>query len=373
MHAIICDIDGTLVNEDGTRNDAVYAYAKDEAVGGLLVLVTGRSADTQPATERELADLGIEYDELHCNDFGPTAVVAYKKAKAEKLLAEYEVDLAIDNDADARAAYADLGIQTLDPADITQTNEGRSAMSNNWVSDVRAIELRAVPAGDGNSFEGLACKYGVVDAYGTTFTDGCFTRGGLDTSGVYSLLWMHDPTRPVGTFQAQERGDGLYIVGRWDDNTAGREARAAAMSGSAADLSVGFTWLNDSTDLITEARLLEVSQVTSRFGAVPGSVLTAVRTAIAAEEARAGRVLSAANEEALRNAADLITGVLGQVADQQMSTDVDVEHRNVEQGTPEAQELETACTCPQAACEVCVEPNPMRSTQPGLVARARIV
>jgi hypothetical protein len=94
---------------------------------------------------------------------------------------------------------------------------------------------------------------------------------------------MHDPTRPVGTFTAEEREDGLYIVGRWDDNTAGQEARVAALSGSASDLSVGFTWMKEDgaeENDITIARLQEVSQVTSRFGAVPGSVLTAVRSAI---------------------------------------------------------------------------------------------
>lgn len=149
------------------------------------------------------------------------------------------------------------------------------------VAVARGVELRAVE--DGSGFTGLACRYGVEDAYGTTFMPGCFTRGGLDTTGVYSLLWQHDTSRPVGTFRVEERGDGLYIEGSWDANTAGQEARAAALSGSAADLSVGFQWLNDSEELISEARLLEVSQVTSRFGAVPGSSFTAVRVAPAGE------------------------------------------------------------------------------------------
>lgn len=132
-----------------------------------------------------------------------------------------------------------------------------------------------------NYFEGRACQYNVKDSYGTTFVAGCFTRGGLDTT-PYSMLWNHDYTRPVGTFIAEERADGLYIKGRWDENTAGRDARAAAISGSASDLSVGFTWIIESEadrndDMIRTARLQEVSQITSRFAAVPGSELTAVR------------------------------------------------------------------------------------------------
>ena len=147
----------------------------------------------------------------------------------------------------------------------------------------RAVELRYAPdQGDGNTFEGRACTYNVKDAYNTTFVPGCFTRGGLDV-GTYALLWQHDPTKPVGTLTAEERADGLYIVGRWDDNNAGREARAAAQSGSAAELSVGFMWSGDPDGIIAEARLLEVSQVTSRFAAVPGSVLTAIRSALDAQ------------------------------------------------------------------------------------------
>lgn len=217
-------------------------------------------------------------------------------------------------------------------------------MTNKWITATRAVHLRALSE-DTNSFEGRACQYGVKDAYNTTFLPGCFTKGGLDTTGIYSLLWMHDPTRPVGTFRAEERGDGLYIVGKWTENGAGYEARAAALDGSAADLSVGFTWLNDSEELITEARLLEVSQVTSRFGAVPGSVLTAVRTAV----------------EALTTDAEA----------EPVSTDVDAEEtRAADQGTPEAEQEETTCdNC--ADCDVCSPSTPNPNL--GLAARARIV
>ena len=187
--------------------------------------------------------------------------------------------------------------------------------SETWVATTRAVDIRAIPSAQGNGFEGLACKYDVRDSYGTTFRSGCFTRGGLDT-GTYALLWQHDPTHPVGTFNAVERADGLYIEGRWDENSAGQEARAAALSGSASDLSVGFTWQSaDGETDINKARLMEVSQVTSRFGAVPGSILTAVRIAGLSEETRAGRVLSADNEKALRDAHIAIGSVLDKLGE----------------------------------------------------------
>ncbi|MFF9643675.1 HK97 family phage prohead protease [Kitasatospora aureofaciens] len=165
------------------------------------------------------------------------------------------------------------------------------------------VQYRTVPLqqlnvraeGDEGTFEGVACRYGVVDSYGTVFKPGVFRKGGLD-QGTYALLDMHDPGRPIGTFTAREKGDHLAISGRYDDTQAGRDARARALSGSAPELSVGFirtdmpaTWeeydaLTDKQkrDLetnIRSARLVEVSQITARMAAVPGSALTGVRTA----------------------------------------------------------------------------------------------
>jgi HK97 family phage prohead protease len=156
------------------------------------------------------------------------------------------------------------------------------------------IELR-VGEGEDGTFEGLACRYGVVDSYGTTFHPRAFRKG---LKGSYALLFMHSPMNPIGTFTAEERDDGLYIKGRYDDTTAGRDARTMARSGSASELSVGFV----RTDLpswqklaemgdeerekvlanIKGARLVEVSQITARMAAVPGSKLKTVRAALGA-------------------------------------------------------------------------------------------
>ena len=181
----------------------------------------------------------------------------------------------------------------------------------NWNHETRAVEIRTAPGeGNGNRFEGRACTYGVKDAYGTTFFAGCFTRGGLDTD-IYPLLWQHDPTKPVGTFHAEERMDGLYIVGQWDDTNAGRDARMAAMSGSAAELSVGFMWSGDLSGDITEARLLETSQVTKRFAAVPGSVLTAIRSALDAVPAEEpDETVAEAIEDVVDEAQDVVDEVV---------------------------------------------------------------
>ncbi|MFD8251913.1 HK97 family phage prohead protease [Streptomyces werraensis] len=173
------------------------------------------------------------------------------------------------------------------------------------------------------TFEGIACRFNKVDSYGTTFHPGCFRKGGLDKK-PYSLLFMHDPTRPIGTFRAEERDDHLFITGRYDDTAAGQDARAMARSGSAPELSVGFvrTDLPDWKKLaelseedfkekmanIRGARLVETSQITARMAAVPGSKLKTVRAALGelyAEEPGTRLEEQVAAERQVRRAAQI--------------------------------------------------------------------
>jgi HK97 family phage prohead protease len=180
------------------------------------------------------------------------------------------------------------------------------------------IEFR-VGEGEDGSFEGLACRYGVVDSYGTTFHPKAFRKG---LKGSYALLFMHSPYQPIGTFAAEERDDGLYISGRYDDTAAGRDARTMARSGSASELSVGFvrtdlpSWekLSEMSDEDREktlanikgARLVEVSQITARMAAVPGSKLKTVRSALGDlyEEVQAPTLDEQARADAAEEEAD---------------------------------------------------------------------
>ncbi len=159
-----------------------------------------------------------------------------------------------------------------------------------------------VDDGEDGTFEGVACQYGKVDSYGTTFHPGVFKRG-IDR-GSYAYLFMHSPYDPVGTFRADEQSNLLHIAGAYDDTQSGRDKRAMARSGSARELSVGFVrtdlppWEkiaqmgdDDRADLmanIRSARLVEVSQITARMAAVPGSKLKVVRHALGALYTEAG-------------------------------------------------------------------------------------
>lgn len=154
-------------------------------------------------------------------------------------------------------------------------------------------EFRVGEDEDG-TFSGVACQYGKKDSYGTTFQPGVFRRG-ID-KGSYAYLWMHNPFIPIGTFRADEQSNFLHIDGRYDDTADGRDKRAMARSGSARELSVGFIrtdlpdWKkiaemsdedrDDVMNNIRSARLVEVSQITARMAAVPGSKLKTVRSAL---------------------------------------------------------------------------------------------
>jgi HK97 family phage prohead protease len=131
------------------------------------------------------------------------------------------------------------------------------------------------------SFEGLASAFNTEDSYGTEWQKGAWTAGGLRGDQTFAFLWMHDPYEPVGVFRAEEREDGLWIMGQYDETPAGQIARTRAQSGSAAELSVGF--MVKATDpananKFTETELVEVSQITRNFAAQPGAGLTAVRS-----------------------------------------------------------------------------------------------
>jgi HK97 family phage prohead protease len=146
----------------------------------------------------------------------------------------------------------------------------------------RSFALTRDQFGEDGTFEGLACAFGVRDSYGTEWKPGAWERGGLTPDKQFALLYMHDCwySPPLGVFSAEERSDGLWIMGKYDDTADGRDARVRAMSGSAAELSVGFYCVatDPEDDNIFEAtRLQEVSQIVRNFAAQPGAGMTTVR------------------------------------------------------------------------------------------------
>lgn len=122
MSTIICDVDGTLYMSGGKVNEPVAQFLRDQAsIGEDTTIVSARPVSRLAETERWLKANDIPYGDIHLSDFpqGPNSGVAFKKYKAELLIKDgEEIDLCIDNDAAARAAYAELGLQVEDPKNV---------------------------------------------------------------------------------------------------------------------------------------------------------------------------------------------------------------------------------------------------------------
>jgi len=114
--AVIVDIDGTLI-ERGQLIEKTYAYI-DDMEDTEIFIVTGRNDSQRDSTIAELDELGVEYDRLFMNPGSTADTPEFKKATAEALLKEFNVILAIDNNAENRAVYRELGITALDVTDV---------------------------------------------------------------------------------------------------------------------------------------------------------------------------------------------------------------------------------------------------------------
>lgn len=153
MSAIICDIDGTLTTSDGSDapNTALIEWLQAKADGGdEIIIVSGRPDSRLDETRAWLEANDVPHTAVHLSDFpqGPNASLAFKQYKAKALLDEgIDVELAIDNDADARGGYEALGIKALTPGQaVAEGIDGESApMANdNGAPEQAQAEQRAI-------------------------------------------------------------------------------------------------------------------------------------------------------------------------------------------------------------------------------------
>lgn len=120
MPRIVTDIDGTII-DGGKPIQRVLDYIKAEAEE--VVVLTNRPESDRAQTVADLKTTGLTYSELIMNKDGMPAP-EYKAAAVKAMLDDgVEVDEFIDNDAANRAAVEALGVEVLDPADITPGEE----------------------------------------------------------------------------------------------------------------------------------------------------------------------------------------------------------------------------------------------------------
>jgi len=114
----ITDIDGTII-EQGQPVENVLDYIDE--LGDDVIVLTNRPESDRDKTIQDLANADLDYTRLIMNG-GSAPAPEFKKAEVKKLLDEgFDPQVFIDDSKDNRDAVGSLGVKTLDPADIPQS------------------------------------------------------------------------------------------------------------------------------------------------------------------------------------------------------------------------------------------------------------
>ena len=125
MSYIITDIDGTLTTSGDTpRQDYIdWLKTRVQDFAAEVIVVSARNIDRLAETEKWLETNGVPYSQIYLQDFGesnPAVNEAFKAYKYSKLQEQYgaEIELVVDNDAEARDAAEGMGIDAYTPEEI---------------------------------------------------------------------------------------------------------------------------------------------------------------------------------------------------------------------------------------------------------------
>jgi uncharacterized protein len=313
--AVIADIDGTLVTFEGNRNDKVQDYL-DSFEDTEIIIVTARLVADRSETVAELEALGVDFDQLIMKPDADTDSTDYKKATAERLLETYNVMVAVDDNEDIRAAYADLGITAISPASVPSVpgddmdediddrepvgrmqalanslvarinKEEIMTKDNKWLDVARAIALKidgpqpeskepevrvnttnfeVRAEGDGMTFTGYASVFNSpsedLGGFIEYVAPGAFKRS-LQSRNEVKLLWNHDSGEPLaslrgGTMQLVEDEVGLRVTAQLPNTTRGRDVAELLRTKVIDSMSFGFNVIKDSWSRDGQTRTLE--------------------------------------------------------------------------------------------------------------------
>lgn len=117
MKTIICDLDGTLIDDRLWPIDHVINFINRNHGKYNIAIVTGKPISVYSQTIKRLKSLGVKYDRLYMSP-AIGMDLAYKKEIARKLNRDGNVELAIDNDIHAREIYQNEGIVSYSPSNI---------------------------------------------------------------------------------------------------------------------------------------------------------------------------------------------------------------------------------------------------------------
>lgn len=205
------------------------------------------------------------------------------------------------------------------------------------LAEVKTVDSKE-PSGE---FEAIISAP-TLDRDGEIIDAGAFQKGPGGLPASIPIHAFHDFNDPIGRGTPEYRDDVLYVRGKFASTPRAQEIRSLVAEGVVANMSVGFMApereAKDGVTHILAAELLEAS-----FVSVSSNREAAV-LAVKAVDVKAGRTLSAKNENTLRQAAELINGVLDQL---QAASDED----SAGDKTPAATDPEEKTAAPEAAAD----------------------
>ena len=202
----------------------------------------------------------------------------------------------------------------------------------------KSFEVKAAPEEGEGVFKGYASTW-ERDLYDDVIVKGayeeCLKSDFNGTGEGIPIYWNHDYSTPMNligaSVSAVEDEKGLAFVGKLDiDSPEGKRAYEHLKAGRVHQMSIGFiaqesAWVReedakspfDGHRELRKIKLFEVSLVT--VAANQGAEVDEVKALIA--EMKAGRAISAANEEKIRAAYDALGELLDSISDGQGSGD----------------------------------------------------
>lgn len=203
----------------------------------------------------------------------------------------------------------------------------------------KTFEVKALPDEGEGIFSGYASTWD-RDLYDDVIVKGAYEEclksdfGG--TGAGIPIYWNHDYSTPMSligqSVSAVEDDKGLSFIGKLDlDSPEGKRAYEHLKAGRVHQMSIGFlakdtAWVHDESDgkygghrEIRKVKLFEVSLVT--VAANQQAEVDEVKAAMG--ETKAGRAVSAANEEKIRAAYDALGDILDAISDAGDGADAD--------------------------------------------------
>ena len=324
---IISDIDGTLLNGDEPIAATVEYLAETEEE---VYIVTGRNEEQRAATVRALAAAGVEYENLLMNPGSTSETLNFKRETAQRLLAEHDVILAIENNASMRRMYRALGIKAVNVGELPPIERKARTIMETRAHFVDDMEVRVV--GDKMTFRGYAAVFD-SDSEPLPFIEqikpGAFARTLKSRNNVRMYVNHNDSqllaSTRSGTLRLKEDRKGLLADADLPMTTDGRNMSVLLEQRIVDSMSFGFsvprggdTWSADgSRRTLTEISLFEVSVVTGMPAyAATSAGVRKLAARVAVDEVTLAAALSSleSGDELDAAQAELIRGVVDQLA-----------------------------------------------------------